>query len=135
MALAASTNVRRENAGISVFSSQISRPPQIGVCRCITATNLLLMVLTVKRNFISKLWFRGAAFPSGPAIVGLGYATIFTRSIKIPSLPREILEALPECATDARQHASSFRRVTGRCGKSLLASLGHRQTGFIDGRH
>jgi LacI family transcriptional regulator len=70
-----------------------------------------------------------------PAIVGVIYATIFTRSIKIPSLLRDIPTVLLNCTTDARQHTSIVpgEVAGGFAATAHLTGLGHRRIGFING--
>jgi LacI family transcriptional regulator len=70
-----------------------------------------------------------------PAIIGVIYATIFTRKVRIPEQLRNIPTVLLNCYADPRQR---FAIVPGEVAGGFaatahLTALGHRRIGFING--
>jgi LacI family transcriptional regulator len=70
-----------------------------------------------------------------PTIVGVIYATIFTRKVKVPEPLRNIPTVLLNCYAEPRQHLAIVpgEVAGGFAATAYLTSLGHRRIGFING--
>ncbi|MGN7292553.1 LacI family DNA-binding transcriptional regulator [Rhizobium sp. SAFR-030] len=70
-----------------------------------------------------------------PAVVGVIYATIFTRGVKLPELLKGIPTVLLNCTTDGRQHMAIVPGEVsgGFAATAHLTGLGHRRIAFING--
>ncbi len=70
-----------------------------------------------------------------PTIVGVIYATIFTRKVKVPELLKNIPTVLLNFYAEPRQHMAIVpgEVAGGFAATAHLTSLGHRRIGFING--
>lgn len=70
-----------------------------------------------------------------PTILGVVYATIFTRKVNFPALLRDIPTVLLNCYAEPRKHISVVpgEVAGGFSATAYLTSLGHRRIGFING--
>jgi LacI family transcriptional regulator len=69
------------------------------------------------------------------SIVGVIYATIFTRKVRVPTLLDNIPTVLLNCYSDPRQHLAIIpgEVAGGFAATAHLTALGHRRIGFING--
>lgn len=69
------------------------------------------------------------------SIVGVIYATIFTRKVKLPAALERVPTVLLNCYADPRKHMSVVpgEVAGGFAATNYLTSLGHRRIGFING--
>jgi LacI family transcriptional regulator len=70
-----------------------------------------------------------------PSIVGVIYATIFTRKVTVPQQLKTIPTVLLNCYTEPRQHLAIVpgEVAGGFAATAYLTSLGHKRIGFING--
>ncbi len=70
-----------------------------------------------------------------PSIIGVIYATIFTRKVQVPAALRDIPTVLLNCYAEPRQHMAIVpgEVAGGFAATAHLTSLGHRRIGFING--
>ncbi|MDB5522987.1 MAG: bacterial regulatory s, lacI family protein [Rhizobium sp.] len=70
-----------------------------------------------------------------PALVGVIYATIFTRKVHVPPQLKNIPTVLLNCYAEPRQHMAIIpgEVAGGFSATAHLTSLGHRRIGFING--
>jgi LacI family transcriptional regulator len=70
-----------------------------------------------------------------PALLGVIYATIFTRAVVVPPALADVPTVLLNCHTKERPHASVVPSETlGGFGATMhLVEAGHRRIGFING--
>jgi LacI family transcriptional regulator len=70
-----------------------------------------------------------------PGILGVIYATIFTRKVKVPKLLEDVPTVLLNCYAEPRKHISVIpgEVAGGFSATAYLTSLGHRRIGFING--
>jgi LacI family transcriptional regulator len=70
-----------------------------------------------------------------PTIVGVIYATIFTRKVTVPQQLRNIPTVLLNCYTEPRQQLAIVpgEVAGGFAATAYLTSLGHKRIGFING--
>jgi LacI family transcriptional regulator len=70
-----------------------------------------------------------------PTIVGVIYATIFTRKVHVPDQLRNVPTVLLNCYAEPRQHMAIVpgEVAGGFSATAHLTSLGHRRIGFING--
>ena len=69
------------------------------------------------------------------SIVGVIYATIFTRKVRLPAALKDIPTVLLNCYAEPRKHMSVVpgEVAGGFAATNFLTSLGHRRIGFING--
>jgi len=70
-----------------------------------------------------------------PAIVGVVYATIFTRKVRVPPALRSVPTVLLNCYAEPRQHVAVVpgEVAGGFAATAHLTALGHTRIGFING--
>lgn len=70
-----------------------------------------------------------------PSIVGVVYATIFTRKVSVPAQLKHIPTVLLNCYSEPRQHMAIVpgEVAGGFTATAHLTSLGHKRIGFING--
>jgi LacI family transcriptional regulator len=70
-----------------------------------------------------------------PSVIGVIYATIFTRRITVPSRLKGIPTVLLNCVGEAREHMSVVpgEVAGGFAATAYLTGLGHRRIAFING--
>jgi len=70
-----------------------------------------------------------------PNIIGVIYATIFTRKLHVPAQLKDIPTVLLNCYAEPRQHMAIVpgEVAGGFAATAHLTSLGHRRIGFING--
>lgn len=70
-----------------------------------------------------------------PSIVGVIYATIFTRKVNVPALLQDVPTVLLNCYAEPRKHISVVpgEVAGGFSATAHLTSLGHKRIGFING--
>lgn len=70
-----------------------------------------------------------------PTVLGVVYATIFTRKVNVPALLKDIPTVLLNCYAEPRKHISVVpgEVAGGFAATAYLTSLGHRRIGFING--
>ncbi|OLP62055.1 LacI family transcriptional regulator [Xaviernesmea oryzae] len=75
------------------------------------------------------------AIASDPAIIGVIYATIFTRRVTVPEILHGIPTVLLNCVGEARQVPAIVpgEVAGGFAATAHLTGLGHRRIGFING--
>lgn len=72
---------------------------------------------------------------SNPALLGVIYATIFTRAVTVPKALDDVPTVLLNCRSKERQHASVLpaELLGGYAATMHLISMGHRRVAFING--
>ena len=72
---------------------------------------------------------------SDSSVVGVIYATIFTRRVTLPEALRDLPVVLLNCYTDPRQHMSVVpgEVAGGFTATAHLTAMGHTRIGFING--
>ncbi len=76
-----------------------------------------------------------SAIAADPAVIGVIYATIFTRRITVPDQLNGIATVLLNCVGEARQHVAVVpgEVAGGFAATAHLTGLGHRRIAFING--
>ena len=136
-ARATAGSTRRNVIGYLVDEISTSPHPVVSVdgARDAAWESGCVLQVAVTRNNPEQVTAALAALRANPALLGIIFSTIFTRSVDVPSSLAQLPTVLLNCHDSGKQHPAVVpAEVTGgHAATEYLIQQGHRRIGFING--